>query len=135
MSYYTRGNLAVEIEKRPATKSKKRTVKLKSAIPTSEKLLYLFLVGLVVVALGYIGVRYIQISKYNHEIQSMKTEIAEIQENSGNLQIKIKERSRPDRIAREAEKYGMVQVPASNIHVLGKSKKTPVQAAQVVAQN
>lgn len=128
MSYYTRGNLAVDIDRRSTAKNKKRTVKIKSAIPTGEKLFYLFLIVMVVVVTGFIGIRYVQISKYNHEIQALKSEIVSIKEESGTIQMKIEQMSNRDRITHEAERLGMVQMQAGAIRIVGKSKQP--QAAQ-----
>jgi len=74
MSYYYRGNLAVELEQqsRSVKKTTKRTIRIKPTIPTGEKLLYLLFISLTVIGLGLVGVRYSQISQYNYDIQSVK---------------------------------------------------------------
>jgi cell division protein FtsL len=118
MSYYYRGNLAVELEQSRSPQKTKRTVTIKPSIPTGEKLLYLFFIVLVVVGVSFVGVRYSQISQYNYEIQSLKKEIRLNQEKNAVLQLQIEQMSNRDRIISEAEKMGMVSNPDA-VRVIG----------------
>jgi cell division protein FtsL len=126
MSYYYRGNLAVELDQSRSPQKTKRTVTIKPSIPTGEKLLYLFLISLVVVGVGFVGVRYSQISQYNYEIQSIKKEIRLNQEKNAALQLQIEQMSNRDRIISEAEKMGMVSNPDA-VHVIGQAKAVDKQ--------
>ncbi|MGG4453394.1 cell division protein FtsL [Brevibacillus porteri] len=121
MSYYYRGNLAMELEQqsRSVTKTTKRTVRIKPTIPTGEKLLYLLFISLTVVGLGLVGVRYSQISQLNYEIQSTKHENRVTAENNATLKLQIEQMTNRDRLQKEAEKQGMVYTPAA-VHTIGK---------------
>ncbi len=108
MSYYYRGNLAVELESKKATyKKQQRKIKVKSSIPTGEKLLYLLFIILVVAGVGFIGSRYILLSQYNYQIQSIKMDIKAVNESNTLLQMKIEQMSSRDRILNEAGQMGM----------------------------
>ncbi|MEJ8544592.1 cell division protein FtsL [Brevibacillus borstelensis] len=125
MSYYYRGNLAVELENSPGSGTKKktkRTVRIKPSIPTKEKLMYLFFITLVVVGVVLVGVRYSQISQYNYEIQRMKKEIRINKDKNTSLELLIEQLSNRDRIIMEAERMGMVYNPEA-AHMVGQSKK------------
>lgn len=125
MSYYYRGNLAVELEESPRSttqKKTKRTVRIKPSIPTGEKLMYLFLISLVVAGVGLVGVRYSQISQHNYEIQRLKKEIRVNKETNSSLQLQIEQLSNRDRIIMEAMRMGMVYNPEA-AHVVGQSKE------------
>jgi cell division protein FtsL len=126
MSYYYRGNLAVELERkensRSVTKVKKK-IRFKQSIPTGEKLLYLLFISLTVAGLGFVGVRYSQISQYNYEIQSTKKENERLTEQNAALQLQIEQMSNRDRIQKEAERQGMEFNPAA-VHVIGNAKVT-----------
>ncbi len=114
MSYYYRGNLAVELERsKSATSRKKRTLIIKSAIPMKEKLLYLLFVCLIVSAVGFVGYRYVQIAEYNYQIQKTKKDIMAMQEQNAALQLKIDQMSSREEILRTAESQGMVLSPGS----------------------
>jgi cell division protein FtsL len=122
LSYYYRGNLAVEVEQSRSAFTAKRTVKVKPTIPAGEKLLYLFFILLIVVGVGYVGVRYVAISQYNHEIQNLKQEIRENEEMNASLLQKIEEMSSRERIEAVAQELGMV--PASGaVQVIGGESK------------
>lgn len=133
MSYYYRGNLAVELEqsKSKTTTRKKRTVVIKSAIPMQEKLLYLLFVCIIVSALGFVGYRYVQISEYNYQIQTTKIEIKDMQEKNAALQLKVESKSSRDEIVRAAQDMGMVLSPGA-VRVITpetiQPKKTVVKA-------
>ncbi|MGD8190020.1 cell division protein FtsL [Brevibacillus ginsengisoli] len=134
MSYYYRGNLAVELESKSKSKTttrKKRTVVIKSAIPVQEKLLYILLVCLIVSAAGFVGYRYVQISELNYQIQATKIEIKDIQEKNAALQLKVDSMSSHDEVARGAQEMGMTFSPGA-VRVISldgsQSKKTVVQA-------
>jgi cell division protein FtsL len=120
LSYYYRGNLAVELEKSRSIKKTQKTVKIKPSIPPGEKLLYLLFISILVVGAGFVGVRYSQISQYNYEIQSLRKEIRVNQEKNAALQMQIEQMSNRDRIVSEAEKMGMVSNPGS-VHVIGRN--------------
>jgi cell division protein FtsL len=126
MSYYYRGNLAVELERSRSQQKTKRTIRIKSSIPTGEKLLYLFFISLLVIGVGFVGVRYSRISQYNYEIQSLKKEIRLMQEKNAVLQLQIDQMSNRDRIISEAEKMGMVSNPDA-VHVIGQTKGAAVK--------
>lgn len=121
MSYYYRGNLAMELEQksRSVTKTTKRTVRIKPTIPTGEKLLYLLFISLTVVGLGLVGVRYSQISQLNYEIQSTKHENRVTAEKNSTLKLQIEQMTNRDRLQKEAEKQGMVYNPGA-VHTIGK---------------
>lgn len=122
MSYYYRGNLAVELEKKSRTVTKtKRTIRMKPTIPTGEKLLYLLFISLTVIGLGLVGVRYSQISQYNYDIQSTKKENRLLGEKNAAVKLQIEQMSNRDRIQSEAERQGMVFNPEA-VHVIGQSK-------------
>ncbi|GED60361.1 cell division protein FtsL [Brevibacillus formosus] len=129
MSYYYRGNLAMELEQksRSVTKTTKRTVRIKPTIPTGEKLLYLLFISLTVVGLGLVGVRYSQISQLNYEIQTTKHENRVTAEKNATLKLQIEQMTNRDRLQKEAEKQGMVYNPAA-VHTIG---KTEVQASSL----
>lgn len=122
MSYYYRGNLAMELEQEQQTRTvtkTKRTIRMKPTIPTGEKLLYLLFISLTVAGLGFVGVRYSQISQYNYDIQSVKKENRLLTEQNAALHLQIEQMSNRDRIQGEAERQGMVFDPAA-VHVIGK---------------
>ncbi len=122
MSYYYRGNLAVELEQKSRTVTKtKRTIRIKPTIPTGEKLLYLLFISLTVIGLGLVGVRYSQISQYNYDIQSTKKENRLLGEKNAAVKLQIEQMSNRDRIQSEAERQGMVFNPDA-VHVIGQSK-------------
>ncbi|MDA5108762.1 MULTISPECIES: cell division protein FtsL [Brevibacillus] len=121
MSYYYRGNLAVELEKSRTVTKTKRTIRIKPSIPTKEKLLYLLLISLIVAGVGLVGVRYSQISQYNYEIQRLKKEIKETKEQNAALLLQVEQLSNSDRILREAQKMGMVYNPEA-VHLIGQPK-------------
>lgn len=129
MSYYYRGNLAVELEKQPrsVTKTTKRTIRIKPTIPTGEKLLYLLFISLTVIGLGLVGVRYSQISQYNYDIQSTKKENRIVTEKNTSLQLQIEQLSNGNRILQEAERQGMTY-NANAVHTIGQAK---VQASSI----
>ncbi|GED70618.1 hypothetical protein BRE01_43200 [Brevibacillus reuszeri] len=129
MSYYYRGNLAVELEQqsRSVTKTTKRTIRIKPTIPTGEKLLYLLFISLTVVALGLVGVGYSQISQYNYEIQSTKKDNRIVTEKNTALQLQIEQLSNGNRILQEAERQGMTY-NADAVHTIGQAK---VQASSI----
>jgi cell division protein FtsL len=133
MSYYYRGNLAMELEQeqqsRTVTKTK-RTVRMKPTIPTGEKLLYLLFISLTVVALGFVGARYSQISQYNYDIQSVKKENRLLTESNTTLHLQIEQMSNRDRIQAEAERQGMVFNPDA-VHVIGKGNGAVSPAPKV----
>ncbi|WP_400163189.1 cell division protein FtsL [Brevibacillus sp. TJ4] len=125
MSYYYRGNLAVDIEREESSRSVtkvKRKIRFRQSIPTGEKLLYLLFISLTVAGLGFVGVRYSQISQYHYEIQSAKKENERLAEQNAALQLQIEQMSNRDRIQKEAERQGMVFNPAA-VHVIGKTDK------------
>ncbi|MFD2371062.1 cell division protein FtsL [Brevibacillus sp. GCM10020057] len=134
MSYYYRGNLAVELEQQSRTVTKtKRTIRIKPTIPTGEKLLYLLFISITVIGLGLVGVRYSQISQYNYDIQSMKKENRLLAEKNAAVKLQIEQMSNRDRIQSEAESQGMVFNPAA-VHVIGQAKGTSqVQASSLPA--
>ncbi|GIO06535.1 hypothetical protein J31TS6_25630 [Brevibacillus reuszeri] len=129
MSYYYRGNLAVELEQQPrsVTKTTKRTIRIKPTIPTGEKLLYLLFISLTVIGLGLVGVRYSQISQYNYDIQSTKKENRIVTEKNTALQLQIEQLSNGNRILQEAERQGMTY-NANAVHTIGQAK---VQASSI----
>jgi len=134
MSYYHRGNLAVELKKQSRTVTKtKRTIRIKPTIPTGEKLLYLFFISITVIGLGLVGVRYSQISQYNYDIQSMKKENRLLAEKNAVVKLQIEQLSNRDRIQSEAERQGMVFNPDA-VHVIGQAKnQSKVQASSLPA--
>ncbi|MBO8162257.1 MAG: cell division protein FtsL [Brevibacillus sp.] len=108
MAYYYRGNLAVDVDKsRSSVIKKKKTVIVRPAIPTGEKLLYLFMIMLLVTGAGFVGLRYIQISEYNYQIQKAKSDMASLRKENDALLHKIEQMSSRERIMREAEQMGM----------------------------
>lgn len=122
MSYYYRGNLAVDWEQQPRSTTKtKRTIRIKPSIPTGEKLLYLLFISLTVVGMGLVGVRYSQISQYNYEMQNIKQENKLMQEKNAALELQIEQMSNSQKILSEAERQGMVYNPNA-VHVLGQPK-------------
>jgi len=129
MSYYYRGNLAVELEQqsRSVTKTTKRTIRIKPTIPTGEKLLYLLFISLTVIGLGLVGARYSQISQYNYDIQSTKKENRIVTEKNTSLQLQIEQLSNGNRILQEAERQGMTY-NANAVHTIGQAK---VQASSI----
>lgn len=133
MSYYYRGNLAVELEpKRNTYKKQQRRIKVRSSLPTKEKLLYLFFISVLVVGVGYIGHRYILISQYNYQIQSLKQNISKLQESNAATQLKIEQMNSRERIYEAAQQMGMVSAPGS-VHVIGETN--PDVAAGSVKPN
>jgi len=123
MSYYYRGNLAVELEQqsRSVKKTTKRTIRIKPTIPTGEKLLYLLFISLTVIGLGLVGVRYSQISQYNYDIQSVKKENRLVTEKNTSLKLQIEQLSNGNRILQEAERQGMTY-NADAVHTIGQGK-------------
>jgi len=129
MSYYYRGNLAVELEQqsRSVKKTTKRTIRIKPTIPTGEKLLYLLFISLTVIGLGLVGVRYSQISQFNYDIQSIKKENRLVTEKNTSLKLQIEQLSNGNRILQEAERQGMTY-NADAVHTIGQGK---VQASSM----
>ncbi|GAA4715534.1 cell division protein FtsL [Brevibacillus fulvus] len=121
MSYYYRGNLAVDIEQRRPAGKTRRTLKIKSAIPTSEKLLYLFLISVLVFGVSYVGVRYVQISEYNYEIQQLKQQVKKIQDKNTTLQLQVENMSNRERVYAEAQSMNMAPANAESIKVVGEN--------------
>lgn len=118
MSYYYRGNLAVEQEQsHPSVVKKRRTIVVKSAIPTGEKMLYLLMICMVITGVVFVGLRYMEISEYNYLIQNTKAEIAQMEEENAALQLEIDQMSSHERIRVEAEEMGMM--PAEIVRVVG----------------
>lgn len=114
MSYYYRGNLAVELEKsKQTTTRKKRTVVIKSAISVQEKLLYLLFICIIVTAFGFVGYRYVQISEYNYQIQTTKMDIKTMKEQNAALQLKVDSMSSREEIAKAAQEMGMALAPGA----------------------
>ncbi len=114
----------MEVEQKQSTyktTKTKRTLKTKPSIPAMEKLLYLFVVLVLVLGVGFVGTRYVQISQYNHEIQKAKMEIANAQETNASLQLKIEEMSSRSRIEAVAAELGMQQQNEA-VHVVGSEK-------------
>lgn len=109
----------MEVEQRRSVTKTKRTIKVRSGIPTGEKLLYLFLVTVVVVGASFVGLRYVQISEYNYQIQTTKKEIRVSQEKSAELQQKIDQMSTRDRIYTEAAVMGMTTTNSDAVKVIG----------------
>jgi cell division protein FtsL len=133
VSYYYRGNLAVELEpKRNSYKKQQRRIKVRSSLPTKEKLLYLFFISVLVAGVGYIGHRYILISQYNYQIQSLKQNISKLQESNAATQLKIEQMNSRERIYEAAQQMGMVSAPGS-VHVIGETN--PDVAAGPVKPN
>jgi cell division protein FtsL len=123
VSFYYRGNLAVDLDHPRSVAKTKRTIKIRSAIPTGEKLFYLFLIALVVVGASIVGMRYVQISQYNYEIQNMRQEIRKTQEKNAALQLQIDRMSNRDRIYSEAAAMMMAPAPSGSIKVIGDPAK------------
>jgi cell division protein FtsL len=118
MSYYYRGNLALEVqkEKQPVKRTKQSKVAHPS-ITLGEKLTYLVLLFVFVAGCVLIGWRYVQISQLNYTIQMTKQEISRIQSENSTLQSEIEQMSNRSRIVTEAEKMGMV-TSKDNVKVL-----------------
>lgn len=116
----------MDVEKKKSsntTITTKRTVKTKqSSIPAVEKLYYLFVILVLVLGVGFVGTRYVQISQYNHEIQKAKMEIANAEETNASLQLKIEEMSSRSRIEAVAKELGMLPEPEA-VHVVGEQSK------------
>ncbi|WP_255298412.1 cell division protein FtsL [Brevibacillus dissolubilis] len=110
----------------PAQRKRKRVVKTTQGVPTGEKLMYLGLILLLVAMAGFVGLRYLQISQYNYQIQSLNKQITKMQGQNEALQLKIDQMSTRDRIVAEATRQGML--PSENVKVIGSSKDT-VKAA------
>ncbi|MGE5702331.1 MAG: cell division protein FtsL [Clostridia bacterium] len=135
MSYYYRGNLAVELEpKRNTYQKQQRRIKVRSPLPTKEKLLYLFFITVLVAGVGFIGHRYILISQYNYQIQDLKREITTLQDENASMQLKIEQMSNRERIYYAAQQMGMTSVPDS-VHVIGESKPTPKAPVRSASSN
>ncbi len=88
--------------------------------------MYLGLILLLVAMAGFVGLRYLQISQYNYQIQSLNKQITKMQGQNEALQLKIDQMSTRDRIVAEATRQGML--PSENVKVIGSSKDT-VKAA------
>lgn len=130
MSYYYRGNLAVEVEpNRNTYKKQQRRIKVRSSLPTKEKLLYLFFISVLVVGVGYIGHRYILISQYNYQIQKEKGTISKLQESNASTQLKIEQMNSRERIYEAAQQMGMVSAPGS-VHVIGETNADAPKTAK-----
>ena len=121
MAYYYRGNLAVDVDKSPRVKQKK-TIVIRPSLPTGEKLLYLFMILLVVAGTGFVGLRYSQISEYNYQIEKTKQEMAALQEENAELMLRIEQMSSRERIEQQAKEMGMV--PAETVLIIGGAQTT-----------
>jgi len=121
MAYYYRGNLAVDVDKSPRVKQKK-TIVIRPSLPTGEKLLYLFMILLVVAGAGFVGLRYSQISEYNYQIEKTKQEMAALQEENAELMLRIEQMSSRERIEQQAKEMGMV--PAETVLIIGGAQTT-----------
>lgn len=118
MAYYYRGNLAVEVDKQGSPRVKqKKTIVIRPTLPTGEKLLYLFMILLLVAGTGFVGLRYIQISEYNYLIEKTKSEMAALQEENADLLLRIEQMSSREQIERKAGELGMV--PAEVVLIVG----------------
>lgn len=114
--------MEMERKKNIKTTTTKRTIITRGSIPAVEKLLYLLIIMALVVGVGFVGKRYVEIAQYNHEIQQEKIKIAEVKENNETLQRKIKEMSSPERVQVVAAELGMTYEP-KNVHTIGSSSK------------
>jgi cell division protein FtsL len=125
MAMYVHGNLAMEEqvnrEQTIRIKETKKKVYRKRAIPTQEKLVYLFTVVLCVIVAGTIIWRYAQIYEMNTNIHTIETQIKQLQAENDILKQQWNKANDPDRLRKEAEETGLSIIDPDTIsHVQSK---------------
>ncbi len=106
---YYEGNLAINQKKKPKVtyKETKRIVKRKKAIPTQEKLLYLFTIIVCVLVAGLVIFRYAQIYEVNAKIQQMEQQIQKLESENGTLELEVNLLQDPKRLIDKAKQLGL----------------------------
>ncbi|MBN3525954.1 cell division protein FtsL [Paenibacillus apiarius] len=109
---YVRGNLAVRPERQqqrtPKYRQTKKTVTRKAALPTREKLLYLFTVLLCAAVAFFIISRYAHIYNANLQVQEMKRATVDLNNEASVLRVEIEKLSEWKRIEQFAKENGLV---------------------------
>nr|WP_239565221.1 cell division protein FtsL [Brevibacillus fulvus] len=83
--------------------------------------MYLFLISVLVFGVSYVGVRYVQISEYNYEIQQLKQQVKKIQDKNTTLQLQVENMSNRERVYAEAQSMNMAPANAESIKVVGEN--------------
>lgn len=106
---YYEGNLAISQKKKPQVtyKETRRIVKRKKAIPTQEKLLYLFTIIVCVLVAGLVIFRYAQIYEVNAKIQQMEQQIGQLESENGTLELEVNLLQNPKRLIDKAKQLGL----------------------------
>lgn len=106
---YYEGNLAISQKKKPRVtyKETKRIVKRKRAIPTQEKLLYLFTIIVCVLIAGLVIFRYAQIYEVNAKLQQMEQQIQQLESENETLELEVNLLQDPKRLIDKAKQLGL----------------------------
>jgi len=114
---YVQGNLALKPKRNTQAEylETRRTVKRKKSIPTREKLLYLFSVGICVAVAGLVIFHYAQIYEVNAKIQQVEKEIKMIESENANLKLEVNKQSDPKLLIEKAKLLGLQPSDEQNI--------------------
>jgi cell division protein FtsL len=106
---YYEGNLAISQKKKPQVtyKETKRIVKRKKAIPTQEKLLYLFMIIVCVLVAGLVIFRYAQIYEVNAKLHQMEQQIQQLESENDTLELEVNLLQDPKRLIEKAKQLGL----------------------------
>lgn len=121
MAAYIHGNLAVQEKNKRNPYVMKKTTK-KAAIPSSEKLLYLFTILIFVVVSGILLSRVSESYENSYKIQEVQSQIESIKEDLTLYQLEIDRLRAPERIIGIATERGMIQ-SGSPVHVNEKNQQ------------
>lgn len=117
MAAYIHGNLAVEERKGSKVKIRetRKIVYRKKAIPTQEKLLYLFTILMCVFVAGVIIWRYAQIYEVNTKIQQIEHEMRILQDENETLKLEVHKLQDPKRLIEKGKALGLAEPGEANI--------------------
>ncbi len=109
MSAYIHGSLALEQRKHaePIVVTKKKVYSA-PMITIKEKLMYLFIISLCVLAAGVIIWKYTQIYEVNTKIQQVEREIKALEIENNNLKLEINKLQDPKKLMEKAGELGYV---------------------------
>lgn len=119
MASYIHGNVVVKerYDDRPIQREAKRKEVKRKAIPSSEKLLYLFSILIIVVVSGILLSRVAEGYEMSYKIQEIQSQMESLSEENSTLQLEIDKLQAPERIMDIAKnQLGMVQ-SESQIHL------------------
>lgn len=142
MAGYIQGNLALGERNREQERvvERKKVVYRKKALPTQEKLLYLFTILVCVVVAGAIIWRYAQIYEVNTKIQQIEDQIKVLENENKQLKLEVFKLQDPKRMIDAAKELGLRPSSEGEIkEVPGKAEvaqdQTKVREAEKLAFN